>query len=100
MKLLAWNCRRLSRASAICSLKGKIQKHSSDIIFLSETKTQTTQAIVILNSLGFFFMSHAPPTGTKGGLLLTWRHGVDLECFLIVVNTINVWCYSNPPNNL
>jgi hypothetical protein len=44
-------------------------------------------------------MSHAPPTSSKGGLLLARRHGVDLECFSITVNTINAWCYSNPPNN-
>jgi hypothetical protein len=43
-------------------------------------------------------MLHALPTGTKGGLLLAWWHGVDLECFSITVNTINTWCYSNPPN--
>jgi hypothetical protein len=66
---------------------------------LSKTKTQTAQAIVLLNSLGFFLMLHAPPTGTKGGLLLAWRHGVDLECFSITVNIINVWCYFDPSNN-
>ena len=98
MKLLAWNSRGLSCASAIRSLRGKLRKHSPDIFFLSETKTQTTHAILIMNSLGFFFMPHAPPTGTKGGLLLGWHHGVDLECFSITVNIINAWCYSDPPN--
>ena len=48
---------------------------------LDHSITQTTQAIVILNNLGFFLMSHAPPIGTKGGLLLAWRHGVDLIFF-------------------
>ena len=93
-----WNCRGLTRASAICSLKGKLRHHSHDILFLFETKTQTAHAIVILNSLGFFLMSHAPPTGSQGRLLLTWRHGVDLECFSISDNTIYTLCYSDPPN--
>jgi hypothetical protein len=60
---------------------GKVQKHSPNIFFLSETKTQTAYATVILNSLGYFLMSHSPPTGSKGGLLLAWHHGVDLEFF-------------------
>ena len=88
MKILAWNCRGLTRASAIRSLRGKIRHHSPNILFLSETKTQTAHATLILNSLGFFLMSHAPPTGSRGGLLLAWRHGVDLDCFSISDNTI------------
>ena len=98
MKFLAWNCRGLSRASAIRSLRGKIRTHSPDVLFLSETKLQPSLATVILNNLGFFMMLHAPPTGSKGGLLLAWRHGVDFECISTSVNIINVWCYSDPPN--
>jgi ribonuclease HI len=99
MKILSWNCRGLSRASAIRSLRGKIRTHSPDVLFLSETKLQPSHASVILNSLGFFMMSHAPPSGSKGGLLLAWRHGVDLACVSSSVNTITAWCYSDPPNN-
>jgi hypothetical protein len=98
MKLLAWNCRGLSRASAIRSLRGLIRKHSPDILFLSETKTQSATAIVILNTLGYFLMSHVSPIGSKGGLLLAWRLGMHLECFSSTVNTINAWCYSDPPH--
>jgi hypothetical protein len=98
MKLLAWNCRGLTRASAIRSLRGNIRLHSPDILFMSETKTLIPHATVILNRLGFFLMSHAPPTGSKGGLLLAWRHGVDLDCFSVSDNTIYAWCYSDPPN--
>jgi hypothetical protein len=85
MKLQAWNYIGLSHASTIHSLRGKIQKYSPDILFLFETKTQTAHAIVLLNSLRFFFMSHALPTGTKGGLLLAWRRGVDLVFFLLLL---------------
>ena len=107
IKLLTWNCIGLSRASAIHSLRVEIRKHSPYIPFLSKTKTQHAHVIVVLNSLGFFiifyfyffFMSHAPPTSSKGGLLLAWRHGMDLECFSTTINTINAWCYYNPHNN-
>jgi hypothetical protein len=41
-------------------------------------------------------MSHAPPTGSKGGLLLAWHSDVNLACFLTTDNMINAWCYSDP----
>jgi hypothetical protein len=98
MMFLAWNCRGLSRAYAIHSLRGKIRKHSSDVLFLSETKTLPSTAVVILNGLGFFNMAHVSPSGSRDGLLLAWHHGLDIECFSASVNKINAWCYSDPPN--
>ena len=67
MKILSWNCRGLSRAFAICSLRDKIRTHSPDVLSLSETKLQPTHVTVILNSLGFFMMLHTSPSGSKGG---------------------------------
>jgi hypothetical protein len=99
MKFFAWNCRGLSRASAIRSLRGKIRKHSPKVLFLSETKMHPTSASVILNGLGYFNMTHAPPSSSKGGLLLAWHNGVDIKCFLVSVNKINAWCFSDPPNS-
>ncbi|GLT53542.1 hypothetical protein SLA2020_268070 [Shorea laevis] len=75
MKLLSWNCKGLTHPSAILNLKVKIRKHSPDIIFLTETKTNPVVACIILNTLGFFLMAHAPPSGSKGGLLLAWHLG-------------------------
>jgi hypothetical protein len=98
MKLLVWNCRGLTRASAIRNLRCKIRKHSPEILFLLETKTQSAAAIITLNSLGYFLMSHVSPIGSKGGLLLACQHGVDLECFSSTVNTINAWCYFDSTN--
>jgi hypothetical protein len=95
MKFLAWNCIGLTRASAIRSLRVKIRKFSPDVLFISETKTTATVACNIMNSMGFFLMAHAPPLGSKGGLLLAWRNGVDLECFVTNANTISTWCYSD-----
>jgi hypothetical protein len=45
-------------------------------------------------------MLHAPPSGTKGGLLLAWRHGVDLVCCSSSTNILSAWCYSDPPDTL
>jgi hypothetical protein len=99
MKILAWNYRGLSRAFATFSLRGKIRSHSPDVLFLSKTKLQPLHSSVILNSLGFYLMLHAPPSGTKGGLLLAWRHGVDLVCCSSSTNILSTWCYSDPPDS-
>lgn len=70
MKLLSWNCRGLTCASAVCSLKVKVRKQYTDVIFMYETKASPFVTSVIMNNLGFFFMSHVPHSGSKGGLLL------------------------------
>jgi hypothetical protein len=44
-------------------------------------------------------MLHAPPSSTKGGLLLAWRHGVNLVSCSSSSNILSVWCYSDPPDN-
>ena len=98
MKFFAWNCKGLSRPSAIRSLRGKARNHSPDVLFLSETKLHPDNATIILNCLGYFNMTHVAPSGTKGRLLLAWFHGVDIKCISATVNIINVYCYSDLPN--
>ncbi|GLT45839.1 hypothetical protein SLA2020_196420 [Shorea laevis] len=98
MKLLSWNCRGLSRPSAICSLQVLIRDANPDVLFLSETKTDPPQASVILNRLGFYLLSQVAPSGSKGGLLLAWRTGIDFDCFVLNTNYISIRCFSNPAN--
>lgn len=98
MKILSWNCRGLSRPSAIRSLRVLIRNFNPDVIFLSETKSPPSQASSILNRLGFYLLSQFAPSGSSGGLLLAWRTGVDLDCFVLNKNYISAWCYSDPPN--
>jgi hypothetical protein len=44
-------------------------------------------------------MCQVAPLGSSGGLVLSWRTGVDLECFSSNKNTISAWCYSDPPQS-
>jgi exonuclease III len=96
MKILSWNCRGLSRPSAVQTLRVLIRENSPDILFLSETKSPSPQVSSILHSLGFFLICQVSPAGSKGGLALTWRPGVELECFISNKNNISAWCYSDP----
>ncbi len=86
MKTLAWNCRGLTRPSAIHSHRVQVRKHSPDVLFLSETKITPDVACNILNNLGYYSLAHVSPVGSKGGLLLAWRNGVELECFVTNIN--------------
>jgi hypothetical protein len=45
-------------------------------------------------------MTHVAPIGSCDGLVLDWRLGVELECFLTNKNNISAWCYSDPPTAL
>jgi hypothetical protein len=66
------------------------------VLFLSETKIPP-QVSATLNRLGFFLMTQVAASGSSGGLVLTWRPGVDLECFNSNSNNTSAWCYSDPP---
>jgi len=90
MITLSWNCRGLAQASTICILRALIRKHNPDILFLSETKALPLVSTPILRQLGFSLMVHAPPSGSKGGLLLAWRTDVNIVSFYVSCNIICV----------
>jgi exonuclease III len=90
MITLSWNCRGLAQASTIRSLRALIRKHNPDILFFSETKALPSVSTPILRQLGFSLMVHAPPSGSKGGLLLTWRTDVNIVSFYVSCNIICV----------
>ncbi|XP_042950096.1 uncharacterized protein LOC122282211 [Carya illinoinensis] len=53
----------------------------------------------IVNSLGFHHFVAATASGKKGGLLLLWRPGVDIEPVNVNSNAISALVYSDPPNH-
>jgi hypothetical protein len=97
MIALSWNCRGLGKASTIRSLRALIRKHHPGILFLSETKTAPFVSTPILHQLGFTSLLHAPPSGSKGGLLLGWKTDVHIVSCYVSCNIICVWYYSDDP---
>ena len=97
MKILSWNCRRISRSAVVRGLKALIRANNLDILFLSETKYPPSLVSFIMNHLGFYSMTRVASNGSSGCLVLAWRLGVELESFLTNKNNIFAWCYSNPP---
>ena len=93
---MAWNCRGLVRPKAIRNLRANIRKYNPDVIFLSETMVLDDRTISIVNSLGFHLFVYSPAVCKKGGLLLLWRSGVEIEPVHINSNAISVLVYSDP----
>jgi hypothetical protein len=98
MKILSWNCKRLSRPVAVQNLRRLIRDQSPNILFLSKTKS-SPQVSTTLNRLGFFLMTQVAFIGSNGGLVLSWHPEVDLECFVTTKNNILAWCFSDPPQS-
>jgi hypothetical protein len=84
MKILSWNCKGLSRPVVVQTLRRLIRDQSLDVMFLSETKISHP-------SLYCFEQAWFLPHDLGGGLVLTWRPGVDLEYFISNTNNISAW---------
>jgi hypothetical protein len=97
MKLLAWNCRGLAQPSIVRSLQAFLRNESSDIVFLTKTKSARHVASPILRQLGYFLTVQAPPSNYRGGLLLAWKFDVNLSAFYVSNNIICAWYYSVIP---
>jgi hypothetical protein len=64
---------------------------------LTETKSARHVASPILRQMGYFLSVQAPPTSSKGGLLLAWKYDINLSSFYISNNIICAWYYSVTP---
>jgi hypothetical protein len=69
------------------------------MIFSFFLKPKSPQLFATLNKLGFFLMSQVAAIGISGGLVLSWRPGIELECFVQNKNNISAWCFSDPPTS-
>ena len=98
MTLLAWNCRGLAQAESKRSLKAIVNKICPDLLFLSEVKISSNRVKSLLYSLGFYKLECVEPRGLKGGVILGWKNGVDVEIVMSNDNVINGLVFSDPIN--
>ena len=68
------------------------------MIFLSETKIPIRKCSNFLMSLGFDNLDFVNPRGKKGGLVVSWKNGVDIEITYKYCNMINGLVFSDPLN--
>jgi exonuclease III len=98
MKFLSWNCRGLANTSTIRSLRAIVRLNNPDVIFLSETKSAASVVTSVLLQLGFSNLVQAPPSSSRGGLLLAWKNDVNLNTFVVSSDIICAWCFSVDTN--
>ena len=98
MITLSWNCRGLARATAKRTLQPLIRDIGPDVIFLSETKIPISKCSSFLMSLGFYNLDSVDPRGKKGGLVVGWKNGIDIEITFKCCNMINGLVFSDPLN--
>jgi hypothetical protein len=99
IKVLSWNCQGLAQAPTIRTLRALNRLHRPEVIFLFETKVHAQRTQFVLNHIGFPFWLQIPPIGSKGGLCIAWKHGVDIEPIQQDSNPISCLVYSDPPHS-
>jgi hypothetical protein len=99
MRLLAWNCRGVNKASTVRVLKILNRECSPDILFLAETKASVQRIDTIKESLGFVECFCVEANGSAGGLALFWKKGVELEVVHSDHQVISALIYSDPPSS-
>jgi len=99
LKVMSWNCRGLARAPTIRALRAFIRTLRPDVLFLSETKVITSRFQHVLLRMGFSSLFEVPPAGTRGGLFLTWKHGITLDLYKLDQNHISCLVSSDGSNS-
>jgi exonuclease III len=102
MKILSWNCRGLGKPSAVRDLRQIIKAHQPNIVFLTETKFQSSDFLVRTNSFGKFFSNFIvdctmSPRNRSGCLALFWSNNVKIT--IIGYNNNMIDCYVESDNN-
>jgi exonuclease III len=102
MKILSWNCRGLGKPSAVRDLRQIIKAHQPDIIFLTETKFQSSDFSTRTNSFGNSYSNFVvdctmSPRNRSDGLALFWSNNVNIT--IIGYNTNMIDCYLGSTNN-
>ena len=68
------------------------------LLILSETKIPISKCSSFLKSLGFYNIDSVDIRGKKGGLVVGWKNGVDIEITFKCCNMINGLVFSDPLN--
>ncbi|XP_072052156.1 uncharacterized protein [Arachis hypogaea] len=82
MRVLSQNCQDLKRPLTVHNLKGMYQSHSSDIVFICETKNQSHLVKCKLQSC--HFTDWRIVTDIAGELALAWKEGTAVEVEILV----------------
>ncbi|KAF4368664.1 hypothetical protein F8388_003365 [Cannabis sativa] len=88
MKVLSWNCRGLGSPSAKKALRALVHREDSDVLYLMETKVNSSRMNGIWRGLGFGGASVSDSRGTTGGVISV-KPGVTTVLFSNVLHGPN-----------
>lgn len=74
-----WNCRGLGSASSINSLHSLVRKYSPKLLFLSETKSTSSEIKLLQNKLNYDKSCCFEAIGKAGGLAVLWLDDIDVN---------------------
>ncbi|XP_022854365.1 uncharacterized protein LOC111375728 [Olea europaea var. sylvestris] len=78
MKLLSWNARGLGNPRGIYALSELIRKEDLEVLFLQETKLNTTKMEFCRIKMKFYGCFNVESVGRSGGLTILWKPDVHL----------------------
>ncbi|KAH1047687.1 hypothetical protein J1N35_038471 [Gossypium stocksii] len=78
MKILSWNVRGLGQPRTVRRLKNKLRQIRPQILFLMEIKVTSRRTEVIRRQCGFINGIDVEAIGTRGGLSLGWKQGLNV----------------------
>lgn len=77
--VIFWNCRGLGSPSSVNSLQSLVRKYSPEVLFLSETKSNSKEIQRLQNKLCFDKSVCFEAQGRAGGLVVFWKEDVELN---------------------
>jgi hypothetical protein len=96
MKILSWNCRGFAQAPTVRTLRALCRLHSPDIIFICESKSPLFPYQNPFSRMDFPLLFQVPASGSKGGLVVACKFGIDAEPVIQNNHQNSILIYSNP----
>lgn len=79
MNIISFNCRGLDKDPKITKLAHLVREKEPDLVFLSETKSNSTRMENIPRRLNFGGCFVVECVKTAGGLCLLWKEGIEVN---------------------
>ncbi|XP_016172584.1 uncharacterized protein LOC107614975 [Arachis ipaensis] len=74
-----WNCRGLGKPLTVHNIKGIVKSHSPEVLFLCETKNNTSHVERVIKDVGFSNLFCLDPIGHAGGLMVAWKEETRVQ---------------------
>ena len=98
MRIISWNCRGLGNPDAVRSLHMLVKTQRPEVLFLMETKLETSSMERFRVSLGFNSVFVVPSLDKSGGLAMFSKDGINLE--IKNYTTHHIDCYIRQRNDM